>query len=247
MPKVRLHKFLAASGVASRRKAEALITTGVVSVNGVSVTAVGTSVDPESDVVLVKGKRVRLATPKLFLFHKPRGVITSMSDPQGRPTVAQFFSELPGRFYPVGRLDYDVVGLLLVTNDGDLAHRMLHPRFGTARRYLALVDEAPSAETVARLKSGVRLGDSLRKASEVVVLKHDRRAEKLFPGNIPSHKAALAKGAVIELVVHEGEKHFVKRLLARVGHPVRALARIAFGPYSLGTLRPGELREAKLL
>jgi 23S rRNA pseudouridine2605 synthase len=231
MPLERLQKFLARCGVASRRAAEEMIKAGRVSVNGQVVTALGTRVDGERDVVRVDGRRVkRPAAAVTLMLHKPSGYVSSTGDPQGRRVVTELVGEKWGRLYPVGRLDYDATGLLLLTNDGQLAHRLMHPRYQVARTYRVTVAGEVTRQTLGRLAAGVEL-DGRGVAAALAVVKQE--AEK----------------TVLELTVWEGRYHLVKRLMAQVGHPVLKLKRLAFGPLKLGRLRRGIYRvlEAKEL
>jgi 23S rRNA pseudouridine2605 synthase len=231
MPSERLQKFLARCGVASRRAAEEMIRAGRVSVGGRVVTALGTRVDGERDVVRVDGRRVKPpAAAVTLMLHKPSGYVSSTRDPQGRRVVTELVGEKWGRLYPVGRLDYDATGLLLLTNDGQLAHRLMHPRYQVPRTYRVTVAGEVTRQTLGRLAAGVEL-DGRGVAAAVAVVKQE--AEK----------------TVLELTVWEGRYHLVKRLMAQVGHPVLKLKRLAFGPLKLGRLRRGIYRvmEAKEL
>jgi 23S rRNA pseudouridine2605 synthase len=231
MPSERLQKFLARCGVASRRAAEEMIRAGRVSVGGRVVTALGTRVDGERDVVRVDGRRVKPpAAAVTLMLHKPSGYVSSTRDPQGRRVVTELVGEKWGRLYPVGRLDYDATGLLLLTNDGQLAHRLMHPRYQVPRTYRVTVAGEVTRQTLGRLAAGVEL-DGRGVAAAVAVVKQE--AEK----------------TVLELTVWEGRYHLMKRLMAQVGHPVLKLKRLAFGPLKLGRLRRGIYRvmEAKEL
>ncbi len=219
----RLQKVLSAAGVASRRHAEELIAAGRVRVNG-AVATLGDRVDATTDVVEVDGERVTLDTTlRYVLLNKPQGFVSTTSDPEGRPTVTELIN-LPDRLYPVGRLDRDTEGLLLLTNDGDLVHRLLHPSFGVERTYLALVPGPVRREVLGRLRDGVELDDGPARPRRV------RLAEQ--------H----AGKAVLEVVMNEGRKREVRRMLAAVGLPVERLARVAFGGVELGDLRQGKWR-----
>lgn len=217
---MRLQKFLARAGAASRRGSEDLMTAGRVRVNGVVVTELGTKVDPLVDHVTVDGKEVRLADECVYLMlHKPRGVVTTMSDPQGRPTVASLVpvAEHPGLF-PVGRLDFDTTGLLLFTTDGELAHRVLHPRRKVMKTYLALVDRVPDDSDIRLLAEGIDLDDG-RTAPALVELIERRGAT-----------------ALMRISISEGRKRQVRRMFSYLSHPVLELHRVAFGPVELGAL-----------
>lgn len=219
----RLQKVLSAAGVASRRRAEDLIVAGRVRVNG-AVATLGDRVDAATDVVEVDGERVTLDTTlRYVLLNKPQGVVSTTSDPEGRPTVTDLIN-LPDRLYPVGRLDRDTEGLLLLTNDGDLVHRLLHPSFGVERTYLALVPGPVRREVLGRLRAGVELEDGPARPRRVRVTEQH------------------AGRAVLDVVMTEGRKREVRRMLAEVGLPVERLARVAFGGVELGDLRQGKWR-----
>lgn len=221
----RLQKYLSRAGEASRRQAEEWIRAGRVSVNGRVVTEMGILVDPDRDEVAVDGRRVRgEARPVTVMLHKPYGYLSTTKDPQGRRVVTGLVGEEWGRLYPVGRLDYDATGLLLLTNEGELAHRLMHPRYQVARTYRVTVVGAPNRETLGRLRAGVEL-EGRPVPAQVLVRK--RQPDK----------------TVLELTVGEGRYHLIKRLLEIVGHPVLKLKRIAFGPLSLGTLPRGSHRQ----
>lgn len=223
---IRLQKLLAQSGVASRRRCEELMLDGEVEVDGEVVTRLGTKVDPRTAVIKVSGKRLPPVSAHVYLvLNKPRGVVSTMSDPEGRRTLSDFVGDRPERLFHVGRLDTDTSGLLLLTNDGDFAHRMAHPSFEVEKTYVAEVDGRLTKATVADLLAGVTLEDG-----PVDV----RRARIIATANEKS---------IIELVIHEGRNRIVRRLLDHVGHPVRQLSRTRFGPIELGTLGSGTLRE----
>lgn len=230
-----MHRYLARCGVASRRAAEKLVAEGRIAINGTVVTAPGNKVNPHRDRITVDGKAVRPEKTRLYLFHKPPGVLSTMKDPHGRRTVADFTGELPVRVFPVGRLDNDVSGLILLTNDGELANQLLHPRYGNRRSYLALVEGAPAPELPRTLMRGVELEDGPARALEAEIATDNETARALF--------GRAVSGAIISLEVGEGRNHLVKRLLAAVGHPVQRLIRVAFGPYRLGDLPRGKVRE----
>lgn len=220
----RLQKYLARAGVASRRHAEELILQGRVAVNHRVVTELGTKIDPEADVVAVDGKTVEAAARSYVILYKPPGVVTTLEDPQGRPTVAHLTRALGPRLFPVGRLDFDAEGALLLTNDGELAHRLMHPRYQVPRTYLAKVKGVPPEEALEKLRGGVRLEDGMAKPLSVEVFE---RADK---------------NTWLKLVVGEGRHHLVKRLCAAVGFPVVRLFRPSHGGIGVEGLRPGEAR-----
>lgn len=224
---LRLQKYLARAGVASRRGSEDLMTAGRVTVNGVVVTELGAKVDPWVDVVAVDGTAVTVAGsgPVYLALNKPTGYITTMSDPQGRPTVADLIDvgRYPGLF-PVGRLDQDTSGLLLFTTDGEMAHRILHPRWKVFKTYIAEVDGRPNDSALEVLRSGVALDDGMTSPAHVRVLEY------------------LSSSALLEMKIREGRKRQVRRMCSAVHHPVLTLQRTVFGPVSLGDLPEGEVR-----
>lgn len=223
---VRLQKFLARAGVASRRASEKLIEAGRVSVNGQVVTELGTKVDPEADEVRLDGAPVcKAAEAVTLMLNKPAGYLTSMKDPQGRPCVAQLvpLDEFPA-LYPLGRLDYDTTGLLLFSTDGELGNAVLHPSHHVDKTYRALVKGKPSEAALDRLRSGVVLDDGPTQPAEV---------------RLAGRKG---KNAYVEITIHEGRKRQVKRMCDAIGHPVLQLHRASFGPLELGDLPEGKYR-----
>lgn len=222
---VRLHKLIAATGLASRRKAEQLIVSGRVTVNGRVVTELGTTVDPTRDHVKVDGKHLRATQPFVYLMlNKPKHVMSTMDDPGGRPTVKDLIRGVSIRVFPVGRLDFDSEGLMLLTNDGKLAQTLLHPRYGVAKTYLVKVKGVLTDEDIHLLEHGVRLDDGITAPAQV---KKVGKAEQ---------------NSWLEVTIREGRKHQVKRMLLAVGHPVIRLKRIRMGPLSLGKLEVGSFR-----
>jgi 23S rRNA pseudouridine2605 synthase len=228
---VRLQKLLAQSGVASRRKCEELMLGGEVEVDGEIVTRLGTKVDPRTAVIRVSGRRLPPVSPHAYLvLNKPRGVVSTMSDPEGRRTLTDVVAERApeyGRLFHVGRLDTDTSGLLLLTNDGDFAHRMAHPSYEVDKTYVAEVEGDLKKATIASLLAGVTLDDGPVEVSKARIVTRG-------PGG---------RGTIVELVIHEGRNRIVRRLLDHVGHPVRRLTRTGFGPVLLGQLKTGDLRE----
>ena len=223
----RLQKILARAGLASRREAERWILEGRVSVNGAVVSKLGSQADPAKDSIKVDGKRVKpAAAPLYFAFHKPPGVITTLNDPQKRPDLTQFIEKLGSkqRVFPVGRLDYNSTGLLLLTNDGELAGRLTHPRFGVKKVYRVKLSACPTAEELAHLRKGIRLEDGITAPARARVL------EKL------------KKNAWVEIEIHEGRNREVRRIFEALGYFVEKLIRVRVGPIGLGFLPPGELR-----
>ena len=225
MPVERVQRALARAGFGSRRACEQLIVDARVTVNG-TVATLGDRVDPEVDTVAVDGVTVNLdPNVRYYALHKPPGVVTTMNDPQGRPDIRGFLPEDGPRVFPVGRLDRDSEGLLLLTNDGELGNRLLHPRYAVEKEYLAEVDGAPTDRLVSRIRRGVELEDGLAKPTAVRVV------------------AASGPRGALRLTMTEGRKREVRRLLAEVDLPVTRLVRLRIGPVKLGNLPPGELRE----
>jgi 23S rRNA pseudouridine2605 synthase len=221
---IRLQKVLAAAGLGSRRACEELIAEGRVTVDG-TVAELGTRADPHTAVIHVDGDRVIVRDDLVYLaLNKPRGVLSAMSDTRGRPTVGDLVADRPERLFHVGRLDADSEGLLLLTNDGELAHRLMHPSFGVLKTYLATVPGPVSKQAGRQLRAGVELEDG--------------------PAAVDSFRVVQAHGkqAIVEVVLHEGRKHIVRRMLAEVGHPVSRLVRTRIGPVHLGGQRAGTLR-----
>ena len=223
---VRLQKVLASAGVASRRKAEELIRSGRVKVDGIVVKEMGTRIDPDQAVVHVDGTRITTRTDLVYLaLNKERGVLSTMSDDLGRPHVGQMLEDRSERLFHVGRLDMESEGLLLLTNDGDLAHRLTHPSYGVAKTYVAEVPGPIPKDLGKRLRAGVELEDGPARVDSFDVM--DLHANR----------------AVVEVVIHEGRKHIVRRLLEAVDRPVSRLVRTQIGPVQLGHQRPGTLRK----
>jgi len=216
---VRLNAYLARAGIASRRGSDDLIKQGRVKIND-EPGQLNTYVHP-GDRVEVDGQPVAPQQLTYVLLNKPAGTVTTASDPQGRPTVVQFVDEVPERIVPVGRLDADTTGALLLTNDGALAHRLAHPRYGVEKVYEAEVDGHPSAEAIRRLEAGIELDDGVTAPAQARVLQPSR----------------------IELTLHEGRKHQVKRMCLAIGHPVRRLHRARYAGLTLEGLEPGQWRE----
>jgi 23S rRNA pseudouridine2605 synthase len=215
----RLQKVMAAAGVGSRRVCEEYIDAGRVTVNG-EVARLGRRVDPEHDVIELDGALIPIRTGLVYyLLNKPAGVVTTASDPQGRPTVVDLVPEEP-RVFPVGRLDVATEGLLLLTNDGELTHRLTHPRFGVEKEYLAEVEGQVSRHAVRQLREGVELDDGVTAPAKV----------------------ALVAPSVVRLVIHEGRNRQVRRMCEAVGNPVRRLVRLRIGPLSDRSLAPGTWR-----
>ena len=222
---VRLQKVLAAAGVGSRRHCEEMIADGRVEVDGEIVRRFGARVDPQRQVIRVDGRRIPAREDLVYLaLNKPAGVLTTMSDTRGRPTIADFLGDYGERLFHVGRLDYDTEGLMLLMNDGELAHRLAHPRYGVLKTYLADVAGPLPKDLGRRLITGIELSDGIATADRFRVV--ERAGDR----------------ALVEITLHEGRKHIVRRMLAEAGHPVSRLVRRNVGPVALGSLRPGTTR-----
>ena len=234
---MRLQRFLARAGVASRRGSETLMTSGRVSVNGVVVTELGTKVDCDHDVIEVDGKPVCLADEAVYIMlNKPANYLTTMSDPQGRKCVAELVPTdiYPGLF-PVGRLDRDTTGLLLFTTDGDMAQSLLHPSHHVNKTYRALVDGDVVDRELDSLRKGIVLDDGPCQPAKARIMK-PQECKILFRGHVPENVTP------IEIVIHEGRKNQVKRMLGRIHHPVLRLHRVKFGPLDLTSVKEGKWR-----
>lgn len=222
---VRLQKVLASAGLGSRRACEELIATGRVTVDGATVRELGVRVDPLRAVIHVDGLRVQLDSSMVTLaLNKPKGVVSTMHDPEGRPSIAQFVADRTERLFHVGRLDAETEGLLLLTNDGELANRLSHPSHGVAKTYLAHVEGRVAGSLGGRLTRGIELEDGLVKVDRFQVVQTTPQA------------------SLVEVVLHEGRNRVVRRLLEEVGHPVTRLVRTQVGPIRLGDLKPGRTR-----
>jgi pseudouridine synthase len=221
----RIQKILAKAGIASRREAERMVVEGRVSVNGKIVETLGFKADPSRDHIKVDGKRLAPFEPRvILLLNKPRGYLSTVKDPKGRPTIMDLLKNVGWRIYPVGRLDFDAEGLLLLTNDGDLAHLLSHPRFSIPKTYLVKVAGVPEEKKLIRLRRGVRLEDGEARAVSCSLI---RQREK---------------NSWVRIVVTEGRNHLVKRMFAAIGHTVLKLKRIEYGPVRLGDLPFGQFR-----
>jgi pseudouridine synthase len=224
----RLQKILSQAGIASRRAAEKLIADGRVTVNGKTILTMGVKADAQKDDIRVDGRRIKTAAPpRYILLYKPAGYVTTRSDPQRRRTVMDLLAGVREYVYPVGRLDYDTEGLLLLTNDGDLAARLTHPRHGVARTYEARVAGMPDREAIDRLRSGIPLDGHRTLPADVVLLNEGRRD----------------RDGVLRLTIREGRNRQVRRMCEAVGHPVQSLRRTRFGPLYDRRLHPGQWRE----
>ena len=226
----RLQKILSTAGVASRRLSEELIAQGRVSVNGKTVTELGTKADPSVDEIKVDGRRIKVEQRRRYiLLNKPRGYITTRSDPEGRPTVMELVKEVKEYIYPVGRLDYDSEGLLLLTNDGDLAARLTHPRHEVEKVYEARVKGVPDDRTLDRLARGVPI-EGRRTAPAKV-----RASEPFVKGS--------GEQTIVEISIHEGRQRQVRKMFEAVGHPVVRLKRVRIGPLTDPDMPTGHWRE----
>lgn len=221
----RLQKVIARAGISSRRKAERFITEGRVAVNGSIVTQLGTRVDPARDVIRVDGKVVKSFPENVhILLHKPVGYVSTLQDPQERPVIIDLLNHITTRIYPVGRLDYDAEGLLLLTNDGKLAHRLQHPRYRISRTYEVKVKDVPTDDELSCLRKGVELEDGITLPAKVAFLKRTIR------------------NCWLKITMYEGRNKQVKRMFATIGHPVMKLKRVKFGPLSLANVLRGQYR-----
>jgi len=222
----RLQKVIAQAGIASRRKAEELIKEGKVKVNGKVVTELGTKVS-SNDRVEVNEIQIEREEPVYLLFYKPRGVISTVKDEKGRKAVTDFFPDIKERIFPVGRLDYDTSGLLLLTNDGDFANLLMHPRSEIEKVYVAKTEGIPVRENLRKLERGIKLEDGKTAPAKVKLLSSDSKK----------------KAAIVEIAIHEGRNRQVRRMFEAIGHPVSKLKRERYGFLTLGNLRAGEMRE----
>ncbi|HXD21655.1 MAG TPA: pseudouridine synthase [Vicinamibacterales bacterium] len=225
---IRLQKIISQAGIASRRAAEKLIAEGRVTVNGETVREMGTKADPSRDDIRIDGRRIKAAERhRYILLYKPTGYVTTRADPQRRRTVIELLGGVKEYVYPVGRLDYDTQGLLLLTNDGDLAAKLTHPRHEVDRTYEARVAGMPDDEAIERLRSGIPLDGRRTRPADVVLVNKGRRDDT----------------GVLLITIREGRNRQVRRMLDAVGHPVETLKRTRFGPISDRRLKPGDWRE----
>jgi pseudouridine synthase len=225
LPPERVQKILAKAGIASRREAEEMMIKGRVTVNGNVINKLGFKADPSIDQIRVDGKRINLFEPRVtLLLNKPKGYLSTVKDPKGRPTVMDLLKKVKGRIYPVGRLDFDAEGLLLLTNDGDLAHHLSHPGFSIPRTYYVKVRGVPDEKKLIRLKKGVMLEDGKAIAVSSYILRQKEN------------------NSWVQITVAEGRNRLVKRMFAAIGHPVLKLKRVQFGSLQLGELPVGQFR-----
>ena len=222
----RLQKILAQAGIASRRKCEEMILAGQVEVNGEKVTTLGVKADPEADVITVNGRPIRSEKKLYLMLHKPKGVITSAKDPQGRKVVADFLPGIKERVYPVGRLDYDTEGLLLLTNDGEFANLLTHPSHHVPKTYYATVKGVPHGSLLEKLQRGIQLEDGMTSPSDVEYQDVDTEN----------------KVATIRITIYEGRNRQVRRMFEAIGHTVIRLKRVKFGELGLMQLARGQFR-----
>lgn len=222
---IRLQRVLASAGLGSRRACEQLIEEGRVEVDGKTIRVQGVRVDPDRAVIKVDGMRIASAPGHVYLaLNKPKGVVSTMSDPEGRPSLADYVADRSARLFNVGRLDVDTEGLILLTNDGDLAHRLAHPSYGVEKTYLAEITGPVARDVGKRLRAGVELDDGVVHADSFRLV------------------STVGSRVMVEVSLHEGRKHVVRRMLAEVGHPVSRLVRTSVGPVALGNLKPGKHR-----
>lgn len=222
----RLQKIIAQAGIASRRKSEELILSGKVEINGEVVTELGTKADPDEDIITVNGRPIRSEKKVYLMLNKPKGVITSASDPEGRKIVSDYLKGIKERVYPVGRLDYDTEGLLLLTNDGEFAHLLTHPKHHVPKTYLATVKGIPHGTALDQLKKGIMLDDGMTHPAEVEYKDVDTEKNE----------------AVIMITIHEGRNRQVRRMFEAINHPVTRLKRVSFGGLLLQNLKRGVYR-----
>ena len=223
----RLQKVISQAGIASRRHAEELITAGRVTVNGKTVSELGAKVEPGRDIVTVDGKAIAAEKKYYILLYKPRGIVTTMDDPEGRKTVSELLADIPARLYPVGRLDYNTEGLLLLTNDGPLTHALTHPSHNISKTYIAQVVGKPTEEKLDQLRIGIRLDDGVTGPARI------RRTEYDTEKNVSK----------LEIIISEGRNRQVRRMCEAIGHPVNKLKRVKFAFLTLEGLRRGRYRQ----
>lgn len=225
---MRLQKYMAKCGVASRRKSEEIIAMARVKVNGFIVTELGFKVDETVDTVLVDGKILKLEEEKVYiLLNKPVGYITTTSDEFGRKKVIDLLSDIDQRIYPVGRLDCDTSGLLLLTNDGDLAYKVTHPKYEETKKYIAKVSGIPSEKRLEEFRNGLKIEDYITSDAKVKIIDH------------------IKKDSILEIIIHEGRNRQVRKMCSKIGHPVIELKRVEVGKIKLGNIKEGNWRYLK--
>ncbi|TJX61447.1 rRNA pseudouridine synthase [Soehngenia saccharolytica] len=222
---MRLQKYIAKAGICSRRKAEQMILDGRVSVNDTLITDMGYKVDISKDKVKVNNQLITLDNDKVYIaLNKPSGVITSVKDEKNRKTVLNFTKDIKQRIYPVGRLDYDTSGLIILTNDGDIANKLMHPSKKVYKKYIAMVDGIPSELELDKLRNGIVIDNKKTAKARAYII--DK----------------INEDAVVVIEIYEGRNHQVKKMCEKIGHPVKRLKRVSIGEIELGDLRPGEWR-----
>ncbi|MFA5524249.1 MAG: pseudouridine synthase [Tissierellales bacterium] len=219
---MRLQKFMAECGIASRRKSEEIIASKRVKVNGAIVTELGYKIDPLTDIIIVDGKRIKHREKKIYIImNKPKGYVTTVSDEFDRKTVLDLVKDIKERVYPIGRLDYDTSGLLILSNDGELAYRLIHPKFMVVKTYIATVEGTPNKEELERFRKGLEIDGYITSEAEIEVL------------NTVNDKS------VVKIQIHEGKNRQVRKMCEKIGHPINSLKRIAIGELELGTIKKG--------
>lgn len=221
---MRIAKFLAHAGICSRRDAEKRILKGEVKVNGQVVKELALQVDPEVDIIEYRNQIISAEHHIYILFYKPPGCLSTVNDPFNRKTVMDYFSDLDQRIYPVGRLDFDTSGLLILSNDGEFTNLMIHPRYKIEKTYQVRIKDRPEAEKIKLLRRGIKLDDGMTAPAKVKILKENQ------------------EGTILEVIIHEGRKRQIKRMFSAIGHPVVELIRTGFGFLNLDGLKPGEYR-----
>lgn len=219
---MRLQKFMAQCGIASRRKSEEIIANKRVKVNGTIVTELGYKIDPLHDVVKVDGKRIKHREKNIYIImNKPKGYVTTVSDEYSRKTVLDLVKDVKERVYPIGRLDYDTSGLLLLTNDGELAYKLIHPKFEVVKTYIATVKGKPTEEELEKFRNGLEIDRYITSDAEIEILSNTNDK------------------SVVKIQIHEGKNRQIRKMCDKIGHPVTSLKRIAIGELELGTLKKG--------
>ncbi len=219
---MRLQKFMAQCGIASRRKSEEIIASKRVKVNGVVITELGYKIDPLTDIITVDGKRVKNREKKIYIMmNKPKGYVTTVSDEFNRKTVLDLIKGVKERVYPIGRLDFDTSGLLLLTNDGELAYKLIHPKFEVVKTYIATIAGKPSDEALERFRHGLEIDGYVTSEAEIEVL------------------SSVNDKSVVRIQIHEGKNRQIRKMCDKIGHPVTSLKRIAIGELELGTIKKG--------
>lgn len=219
---MRLQKFMAQCGIASRRKSEEIIISKRVKVNGKIITELGYKIDPLHDIVTVDGKRIKNREKKVYIMmNKPKGYVTTVSDEFNRKTVLDLVKDIKERVYPIGRLDYDTSGLLLLTNDGELAYKLIHPKFEVVKTYIATIKGKPSEEELEKFRHGLEIDGYVTSEAEIEIL------------------SSTNDKSVVKIQIHEGKNRQIRKMCDKIGHPVTSLKRIAIGKLELGSLKKG--------